>query len=66
MPNYSATEKRVFDYVNELRKDPTCLNSKLEAMKKNFSKNYYKIPGTNINVITSEGVKAVEEAIEFL
>jgi len=28
-----------------------------------FNRNYYKVPGTNINIITSEGSKAVEEAI---
>lgn len=31
-----------------------------------FTRNYYKVPGTNINIITSEGAKAVEEAIQFL
>ena len=35
-------------------------------MIKSFKGKYYKVPGTNINIITVEGVKAVEEAIEYL
>ena len=38
----------------------------LKAMIKNFNKRYYKVPNTNINIITNEGSSAVEEAIEFL
>ena len=49
-----------------MREDPQSYIPDLQAMIKHFKGVYYKVPGTNINIITSEGVKAVENAIEFL
>lgn len=64
--NYSANEKQVFDIINNLRRDPSYLLKDLEIMLDNFKGKYYKIPNTNVNIITSEGVEAVKEALSFL
>ena len=64
--NYSSNEKAVFDIINNLRQNPLYLMKDLELMVNNFKGNYYKIPNTNINIITSEGAEAVKEAISFL
>ena len=66
MIDYSKVEKKVFDLINEVRQNPQLLLEDLKNMTKNFNKRYYKVPNTNINIITNEGVQAVEEAIEFL
>jgi uncharacterized protein YkwD len=64
--NYSANERSVFEIINNLRQDPQYLIKDLELMLNNFKGVYYKIPNTNINIITAEGAEAVKEAIAFL
>ena len=66
MIDYKANAKKIEEIINEVRQNPSILNSYLEQMIPRFTRNYYKVPGTNINIITSEGAKAVEEALLFL
>ena len=66
MINYEENSLKIFELVNQVRKEPQSMVAKLQEMLPRFTRNYYKVPGTNINIITSEGAKAVEEAIQFL
>lgn len=63
MTNYEDNSQKIFDLINQLRESPSDFVAQLEEMLPRFTRNYYKVPGTNINIITSEGAKAVEEAI---
>lgn len=64
--NYEKLEREVFDLINFVRRNPKALIPELEGMLKCFKNKYFKIPGTNINIITHEGDSAVKEAINFL
>ncbi len=66
MINYSSLEKSVFELINKLRQNPQLLNQDLEDMLGHFKNKYYKIPNTNINIITVEGDVAVKEALKHL
>lgn len=64
--DYTKLEQEIVDLLNKVRKDPQSILPKLKAMLPCFKDNYYKIPGTNMNIITNEGPAAVEDAIDFL
>lgn len=64
--DYEKLEREVFDLINFARKNPLALIPELEGMLKCFKNKYFKIPGTNINIITHEGESAVKGAISFL
>lgn len=64
--NYSSNERQVFEIINNLRQDPLYLLKDLQIMLNNFKGKYYKIPNSNINIITSEGPEAIKEAINYL
>ena len=52
--------------INQIRENPSCIIPELKEFAKNFKGKYYKIPNTNINIVTNEGVSAVLEAIDYL
>lgn len=64
---YSSIDKKIFDYINQVRTQPRSFIRALEDRINNFEKetNNY-IMGPNTKLVTYEGIKAVEEAIEFL
>lgn len=64
--DYEKLEREVFDLINFVRKNPQSIIPELEGMLKCFKNRYFKIPGTNINIITHEGDSAVKEAISYL
>ena len=64
--DYEKIEKEVVELINALRANPKALIPELEGMLECFKNKYFKIPGTNINIITQEGASAVHEAIDFL
>ena len=63
---YPQIEKETLDLIDRLRSDPQSFIPALESLSKCFKGKTYKIPGTKINIVTAEGVKAVSEAIQFL
>lgn len=64
--DYEKLEREVFDLINFVRKNPQSVIPELEGMLKCFKNKYFKIPSTNINIITHEGDAAVKEAIQYL
>jgi len=64
--DYDKVEQEVAKMINAVRANPKVLIPELEGMLGCFKNKYFKIPGTNINIITQEGVGAVNNAIEFL
>ena len=64
--DYGRVEQEIVTLINSIRKEPRCIVRELEGMLKCFKGKYFKVPGTNINIVTNEGKAAVEEAIEFL
>jgi uncharacterized protein YkwD len=52
--------------INRIRANPTVVVPELTEYVKHFKGKYYKIPETNINVVTNEGAEAVIDAIEWL
>ena len=63
--NFEKLAKEVFDAQNRLRKNPSSFIELLEDRYKYFDHNTLFCPG-QAPVLTSEGPRAVEEAIEFL
>jgi inorganic pyrophosphatase len=57
---------QVFDVINDVRTFPASLVKELEEMLKHYSGKTYINPKTKKETITSEGIEAVKEAIEFL
>eukprot|EP01017_Pseudomicrothorax_dubius_P047606 TRINITY_DN8571_c0_g6_i2.p1 TRINITY_DN8571_c0_g6~~TRINITY_DN8571_c0_g6_i2.p1 ORF type:complete len:189 (-),score=35.94 TRINITY_DN8571_c0_g6_i2:61-627(-) len=62
---HSEFERKVFNLLNEGRKNPKTFIPKLNEMKKHFNGNLLSIPGRT-GLMTNEGVAAVDEAIAFL
>ena len=63
--NISEIDKQIFEYHNNIRKDPKMLIPDLEEMINQFDGMLLKRPG-KVTLRTKEGVDAVNEAIEFL
>jgi uncharacterized protein YkwD len=66
MADLTQTENDIFYLLNRIRADPTFFVPVLQSHLKTFKGKQYKLPGTNINVVTEEGPVAVEEAIAQL
>jgi uncharacterized protein YkwD len=58
-------EDAIVDEHNRARQDPQAYALQIEALRRQFDGNYIRFPGER-SVITQEGVRAVDEAIEFL
>ena len=61
----SVLEKEVIDEINRVRFNPSAYADELEKLKQYYDGNNLTLPGRE-TVTTEEGVKAVDEAIEFL
>lgn len=64
--DYFVLEKEVFNYINDIRINPKIMITELKERLQNFSNKIYKDPNSNINLITNEGPKAVQDAVLFL
>ena len=64
--DFIQIEKETFLMINDIRANPQLLIPELEKLSTYFKGKTYKIPGTKINIVTAEGVAAVNEAIQFL
>lgn len=59
-------DKELIDEVNLFRRNPVGYAEKLKKQKANFKDKIWKFPGSNFGIETQEGVKAFDDAIEFL
>ncbi len=59
-------EPDLVDEVNELRKNPSQYAQKLKKYFNYFDGNILKVPGREKHITTEEGVKAYQEAYDFL
>lgn len=66
MEDFKQREKEVFDFLNSVRADPKSIIHDLEEMRGYFKNNEYSNPKLDFNVMTEEGVAAVDDAIQFL
>jgi len=65
--NYlSSFEQGIIEETNSARTAPEIYAVKLANLKKTFQGNLMSVPGKETVLVTTEGVKAVEEAIHFL
>lgn len=64
--DYPKINKEVFDMLNKARTDPNWVATELSKYKTYYKKNEYKNPNFEFSFETQEGVKAVEDAIDFL
>ena len=62
----SAVDKAVLVATNKIRTNPTSFVAKLQQRVTEFSGNVWRPAGSNIGIVTNEGVAAVNEAIAFL
>ncbi len=60
------SDRAVMEEMNQARTEPLIYAEYLKEFRKNFEGKFYRLPGTVIDVETSEGVAAVDEAIKFL
>lgn len=65
-PNYEDIKMKTFNLINQTRMNPQMFVRELEALTATFKGKTYRIPGTNINIVTQEGRFAVDDAIKFL
>ncbi len=61
----SALEQAFLEEVNRARTNPKAYADRLEEIKQYYDGNEFKLPGQS-PIRISEGVEAVDEAIEFL
>jgi hypothetical protein len=64
--DFVQKEKETFLLINEIRANPQMIVSELEELATYFKGKTYKVPGTKVNIVTAEGVAAVNEAIQFI
>jgi uncharacterized protein YkwD len=62
----SPLEKQIFDEMNLARTDPRKYATYVEEFKKSYKGNQLTLAGRNQAIVTSEGIAAVNEAINFL
>ena len=65
-PNYRDIEMKTYNLINQTRMNPQMFVKELEVLTTTFKGKTYRIPGTNINIVTQEGRYAVDDAIKFL
>lgn len=59
-------ERETFGLINLIRSNPLYLIPDLERLANSFQGNSYRVPGTDLKIVTVEGRAAVDEAIAFL
>lgn len=59
-------ERDILTELNLARERPAAYAAKLRDFRALFQGNKWRKPGTNISIVTAEGVAAVDEAIGFL
>ena len=59
-------ERETFGLINLIRTNPSYLIPDLERLAKSFQGKSYRMPGTDLKIVTVEGRAAVDEAIAFL
>nr|MDQ3816913.1 hypothetical protein [Acidobacteriota bacterium] len=62
----SQLEKEIIDEMNLARAEPQVYAGFVEEYKKYYDGNRLQIPGRKKSLVTTEGVAAVDEAINFL
>lgn len=65
-PNFASVEMKTFNLINQTRINPKMYIKELQNLTKTFKGKTYRIPGTNVNIVTQEGRAAVDDAIKFL
>lgn len=65
-PNYEDIKRKTYDLINQTRANPQMFVKELQALTATFKGKTYRLPGTNINIVTQEGRFAVDDAIKFL
>lgn len=61
----SAFEKGIIDETNLARKNPAAYAAQMQKIRQYYKGNRFELPG-QIPILTQEGVKAVDEAINYL
>ena len=64
--DFNQLEMDIRDEINRVRENPQEIIGELQECLKNFKGKYYKIPGTNVNIVTHEGADAVIDALNEL
>ena len=64
--NYDGLAKEVYEMLNRARTDPAWVAKELQTYKNYYKGLEYKNPALGFIFETQEGVKAVEDAIDFL
>ena len=65
-PKYTEIEMKTFELINQTRMNPQMYVKELSHLATTFKGKTYQIPGTNVNIVTQEGRKAVDDAVKFL
>ena len=65
LSNLSALEQEIIQEMNRVRRNPGAYADELVELKQYYNGNELKLPGKE-PITTSEGVRAVNDAIEFL
>lgn len=64
--DYKQLNEDVFILLNKARKDPLWVADELTKLKKFYKDKEYWNPSFGFHLLTDEGYKAVEEAINYL
>lgn len=57
---------KTFNLINQTRMNPKMYIKELQKLTSSFKGKTYRVPGSNVNVVTQEGRYAVDDAIRFL